>query len=102
MEKIKQKKYDYIVLLQPTAPNRAKNEIDKCINKIIKTKADSLISLSPLDEPHPLKLKKYQKALFKIIIEMQKIMFQGNPYQNYINPAATSIYLEEKTYLIET
>ena len=46
MEKIKQKKYDYIVLLQPTAPNRAKNEIDKCINKIIKTKADSLISLS--------------------------------------------------------
>ena len=63
MEKIKQKKYDYIVLLQPTAPNRTKNEIDNCINKIIRTKADSLISLSPLDEPHPLKLKKISRGV---------------------------------------
>ena len=53
-----------LFFLQPTAPNRAKNEIDKCINKkLLKTKADSLISLSPLDEPHPLKLKKISKGI---------------------------------------
>lgn len=62
MEKITNKKYDYIILLQPTAPNRNKNEIDKCVKKIIKKKAQSLLSLSLLDEPHPFKLKKIYKG----------------------------------------
>ncbi len=62
MEKITSKKYDYIILLQPTAPNRNKNEIDKCVKKIIKKKAQSLLSLSLLDEPHPFKLKKIYKG----------------------------------------
>ena len=62
MEKINKKKYHYIVLLQPTAPNRAKNEIDICFKKIIRKKADSLMSLSLLDEPHPYKLKKISKG----------------------------------------
>lgn len=61
MEKLKNKKYDYVVLLQPTSPKRAIKEIDKSILKVIKNKSDSLISLCKLSHPHPLKLKKIIK-----------------------------------------
>jgi len=61
MEKIHSKIYDYIVLLQPTSPNRRPKEIDECIKKIIKKKSDSLISLCKLSHPHPVKLKKIIK-----------------------------------------
>jgi CMP-N-acetylneuraminic acid synthetase len=57
-EKINKKKYDYVVMLQPTSPKRDRNEIDRCIKKIIKYKSNSLISLVRLEEPHPMKLKK--------------------------------------------
>ena len=40
-------KPDIIILLQPTSPLRPKNSIDKAINKFIKNKYDSLLSLSP-------------------------------------------------------
>ncbi len=60
-EKLVRKKFDYVVMLQPTSPKRQKGEIDKCIKKIIKFKANSLISLVELDEPHPIKLKKVKR-----------------------------------------
>ena len=39
------KKYDYIVTLQPTSPLRTDKNIDEAIKMIIKKKADSLISV---------------------------------------------------------
>ena len=39
------KDYDYIITLQPTSPLRNTKDIDGAIKKIIKTKADSLISV---------------------------------------------------------
>ena len=48
-------------MLQPTSPKREVGEIDRCIRKIIKHKANSLISIVRLDEPHPMKLKKIKK-----------------------------------------
>jgi CMP-N,N'-diacetyllegionaminic acid synthase len=38
------KNYKYVVSLQPTSPLRTADEIDGSVNKIIKTKADSLLS----------------------------------------------------------
>lgn len=57
VEKIKNIKFDYVVLLQPTSPNRMKGEIDKTIKKIINSKSDSLISLCNLNSTHPEKMK---------------------------------------------
>lgn len=57
MQKLNNTQYDYIVLLQPTSPNRKKNEIDNAIKKILREKKDSFISLCKVDEPHPFKLK---------------------------------------------
>ncbi len=39
------KNYDYIVILQPTSPLRTVKDIDGAVNKIIKKKADSLLSV---------------------------------------------------------
>jgi CMP-N,N'-diacetyllegionaminic acid synthase len=60
-ETISKKKFDYVVMLQPTSPKREPGEIDRCIKKIIKYRANSLISLVKMDEPHPMKLKKINK-----------------------------------------
>ena len=68
-EKLKKLKYDYIILLQPTAPNRAKGEIDRCIKKIINSKHDSLISLCSLNSCHPIKMKKIKRNLVKSYIK---------------------------------
>ncbi len=68
VEKIKNLKFDYIVLLQPTSPNRKKGEIDKNLKKIINLKYDSLISLCPLNNTHPEKMKKIKnKKVFNYI-----------------------------------
>lgn len=52
LKKLKNENYDpdYIILLQPTSPLRKKNEIDKVIDKLLKSKADSIftsVSLHP-------------------------------------------------------
>ena len=68
-EKLKKIKYDYVILLQPTAPNRTRGEIDRCLNKIINSKYDSLISLCALNSCHPIKMKKIKKNLVKSYIK---------------------------------
>ena len=79
MELIKNIKYDYVCLLQPTSPLRKKNEIDNAIKKIIKHKADTFLSLSRVDDPHPYKLMKIKnnklyffKKNFKIAQQTDK------------------------------
>lgn len=99
MEKIKQKKYDYIILLQPTAPNRSKKEIDKCINKIIRTNADSLISLSPLDEPHPLKLKTISKGVVQNYLKSAKNNFPRQSLPKLYKPSG-NVYIFTRKILL--
>tara|TARA_B100001057_G_scaffold364698_2_gene367638 strand:- start:2477 stop:3226 length:750 start_codon:yes stop_codon:yes gene_type:complete len=66
LKKLKDENYDpdYIILLQPTSPLRKKNEIDEVINKLLKTKADSIFTSVSL---HPAMWKwkeKYTKPIF--------------------------------------
>ena len=99
MEKINKKKYEYVVLLQPTAPNREKNEIDNCINKIIKKKADSLISLSLLDEPHPYKLKKISRGLAYDYLKNGKNNYPRQSLPKLYKPSG-NIYIFKKKIII--
>lgn len=46
--------YDYLILLQPTSPLRTAAHIDAAFSKLLKSEADSLISISELKH-HPLK-----------------------------------------------
>ena len=99
-EKIKNKRYDFIVLLQPTSPLRLKNEIDRCIKKLIKTKFDSLISLSEMFVSHPIKFK---KIINKAVLPYIKNSIENPPRQSleklYI--PSGNIYIVKRNSLIK-
>ncbi len=58
----KGKNYEFVVLLEPTSPLRDHNDIDLAINKVIKLKAQSLVSVSKAVALHPAYLYKKTKA----------------------------------------
>ena len=51
-------KYDYIIELMVTNPLKDVNDIDSCIEKLIKTNADSVIAVNRLEDHHPARIKK--------------------------------------------
>lgn len=95
-EQIYKTKYDYVCLLQPTSPLREKNEIDRAIKKIIKTKSDTIISLCKLDEPHPYKLFeiKNKKIVFSFK-RKKKILTTDSNYLLFICLQEIYILLKE-------
>lgn len=58
MEKINGKQYTHVVILEPTSPLRLGSDIDGAIEKAIRTKADSVISVYRLEDIHPVRTKK--------------------------------------------
>lgn len=50
-------KYDYIVMLQPTAPLRTHDDIDNSLSKLIKEGGDGIISIVDVNNYHPVKMK---------------------------------------------
>ncbi|MFD2528374.1 acylneuraminate cytidylyltransferase family protein [Polaribacter marinaquae] len=60
---LQNKKYDYIILLQPTSPLRDSKDIDASFKKIEKQNADSLISVCSV-EHHPYKTFKLDENGF--------------------------------------
>lgn len=51
------KEYDYVLLLQPTAPQRRIDEIPALLETLETSNSDAAVSVSKIDEPHPVKLK---------------------------------------------
>jgi CMP-N,N'-diacetyllegionaminic acid synthase len=48
---------DIVVLLQPTSPVRSLEDVDACVSLLLDSPdADAVVSVAPLDEPHPHKL----------------------------------------------
>ena len=62
-EKFFKKKFDYIVLLQPTSPLRKSYHIDNAIVKMIKKNKNSLISVCDVEGHHPNRMKIIKKNL---------------------------------------
>lgn len=50
--------YDAVMLLQPTAPLRTASDIDEAIDLLAESVADSVVSVSEVEEPHPAKMLK--------------------------------------------
>lgn len=51
-------KYDYVVELLCTNPFKTVKDIDNALDKQIKTNADSVIAVMPLEDHHPIRIKK--------------------------------------------
>ena len=58
MEKKNEIKYDYVIEIMCTNPLKKVVDIDSCIKKIIRTKADTVIAVHQLYDHHPLRIKK--------------------------------------------
>ncbi|MFA6410511.1 MAG: acylneuraminate cytidylyltransferase family protein [Candidatus Buchananbacteria bacterium] len=58
MENKSGQKYDYVLMLQPTCPFTLALDVDGAIKKLIKTKADSVISVVEVGPVHPWRMKK--------------------------------------------
>jgi len=54
--------YDYIIMLQPTAPLRTAEDIDKSLEQLISSGLDSTISVVDVDNYHPLKMKSIENG----------------------------------------
>ena len=52
------RRLDYIVILQVTTPLRTKSDIDQAVEKLIREKADSVVSVCKVTDFHPWKLKR--------------------------------------------
>lgn len=50
--------YDYVIELMCTNPLKNAQDIDCCIEKLIDTKADSVIAIHKLEDHHPIRIKK--------------------------------------------
>jgi CMP-N,N'-diacetyllegionaminic acid synthase len=57
MERLENAKYDAVMLLQPTAPFRTTEDIDKAIETLEATSADSVISVQDVEAFHPARMK---------------------------------------------
>lgn len=49
-------RYDFVCLLQPTCPLRTASDIDNAIEMLAQSDADAVVSLSRVEEPHPMKM----------------------------------------------
>ena len=58
MQKIKNITYDYFVMLQPTTPFRVARDIDESIELLLRTNADSVVSVVDVGGHHPLRMKR--------------------------------------------
>lgn len=60
MENLKKIKYDYVIMLQPTAPLRTSEDIENALKILIDKGADGIISVVDVDNWHPMKMKKFE------------------------------------------
>lgn len=49
-------RYDFICLLQPTCPLRTAGDIDSAIDMLARSDADAVVSLTRVEDPHPVKM----------------------------------------------
>ncbi len=80
MEDLDKKRYDLIVYLEPTSPNRSVEDIDGAIELFMKTDADSLASVVEADQYHPILMKKIENNRLKPLCMDEP---EGMPRQLY-------------------
>lgn len=94
-------KYDIIVETMCTNPLKTVEDIDGSIEKMLKTKADSVIAVHQLEDHHPARIKKIvnDKITDFVIKEPNEARRQDLQPKAYIRSG--SIYCMKRDYLME-
>jgi CMP-N-acetylneuraminic acid synthetase len=105
MEKYKNTKYDYVVMLQPTSPLKTPSDVDAALNKLIEEGADGIISVVDVDNNHPMKMKKFngQDGRSGSLVDYQPPPFENCPRQ-YLPPVFMvngAMYATKRDVLME-
>ncbi len=58
VENEEQSRYDFVIEIMCTNPLKTTEDIDACIEKLVRTGADSVIAVHKLDDHHPIRIKK--------------------------------------------
>ena len=98
LEKNKER-FKYIVLLQPTTPFRTPNDIDNCINKVMKYKLNAAITVTDADYPAHWLIKKNKFGLLSKLIKTKKFFLQDKLPQKLISQMEWYMFLREVFYL---
>lgn len=99
------KKYDYIVLLQPTTPIRKANDIDFMIENINDNEA--MVTVQKLEEPHPFKLKKIEDGYIKPFLDdtnsemPRQLLPEVYKLSGAIYLVKTDVFISKETFLPE-
>ena len=97
------KKYDYIVLLQPTSPIRKPKDIDFMIENI--GNFDAMVTVSKVNEPHPYKMKVIENGVLKPFIKNssselpRQVLPEVYKLTGAIYLVRYDSFLKEKTFL---
>ena len=68
-ENMTNRKFDYIIEVMCTNPLKNSKDIDSCIEKIYKTKSDTVISVQRLYDHHPIRIKKIKNdRIFNFVL----------------------------------
>lgn len=101
-EKLIKRKFDFVVLLQPTSPLRTSKDIDNSIKLLIKKKTDSLISVTSVGAHHPFRMKKILRNNILTNFVNQKCFDNMKPRQTlskvYIRNGA--IYIVDRKLIL--
>ena len=81
-------KYDYVVELLCTNPFKTSNDIDEALEMQIETDADSVIAVMPLEDHHPIRIKKIEDGKIRdfnsTLIEIPESRRQDLKHDAYI------------------
>jgi CMP-N,N'-diacetyllegionaminic acid synthase len=103
-ERLKGVTYDIIVMLQPTTPMRIAEDIDVCLEKLVETNADSVISVSDVGGEHPERMKLIvPDGESDKLVDYVKIVVENRPRQD-LEPVyilAGSVYATLRTVLMD-
>lgn len=93
--------YDYVMILQPTSPFRVSEDIDACIEKIVDSNADSVMSMVELVDFSLKKIKRIENDLILSAIEDEgkQSAFRDSDEKFYKRNAA--IYLTKSNFIKE-
>lgn len=94
----KDKYFDYLMLIEPTSPLRAKNDLDNAIKTLLNTNNSSLVSVGEVHTEHPMIIKKVFRGQVKPYIENSKKIYQRQQTDKAYFPYGVAYICKVETY----